>query len=227
MPNAPSHAAAAGNSSVISGAYIGIWNDMDLGNTLDGFQLMQKESGRVITADILGEGMIDQIYAGGNYSIQMTLENWNAQAIEPLIWWHGNSIPGSYDYGLSNGPGQNMWDNAKPLVLYACHSTGFDAQTYDDDNNVITRATGASATNPYIDPLDMVFFKTLCQPNEQIQIDMSHKERFITLTLDIYPVANNYNETDLDPSAPTLVNRVDGCSAVRYWSATRGTAPNP
>jgi hypothetical protein len=205
---------------------------LDLGLTLDGFTLRQTNSGIDITADLAGDTILDTIYAGTMLTITVTLENWNAQAIEPMIWWHGNNDRANYEWGLSDGVGQRHWDKAAPLILYACHADGFSITTpspadpdQPDQNTIFQRSSGAKAANPHIDPLDIVFPKTLLKKDTDLDIIFSFRPRFITLTLDVFPVANTYDETAFDPTAPDLVERVTDCAAIRYFAATRGTPP--
>lgn len=228
------HAAPAGKSTVIAGSYRALWNDLDIGLTLDGFTLTQVNTGIDITADITGETVIDTIYSGTSLQVSMTLENWNAQAVEPMIWWLGNSDPTAYEWGLTNGVGQRHWDAACPLILYACQSTGGALSApADPDPSVADVATvwqhpnAANAANPNIDPLDIVFPKTLLQKDNSLDIRFSYEPRFITLTLDVFPISNQFGGTDFDPAAPDSVERVTDCSEIRYFAATRGTPPSP
>lgn len=224
------HVADPGYSNVIHGAYKGYWDDLDMGLTQDGFTLRQQETGEDITADVTGDTIIDSIFRGIRPSITMTLENWNAQAIEPMIWWHGNSVPAQYEWGLSDGVGQSKWEQAKPLILVACAAQGFSIvpAAPDPDNplaTAITNATGAAPANPTIDPLDWVAFKTILRNDQDFDIVFSNRPRFLTLTLDIYPVANQFQGSALDPTAPDSVERINECEKIRFWAATRGTAP--
>lgn len=218
------HAAAADKSTVVSGAYRALWNDLDLGLTLDGYTLRQTNTGIDITADVTGDTVLDTIYAGTQLSIQVTLENWNAAAIEPMIWWHGDSTPANYEWGLSDGVGQRHWDAAKPLILYSCHATGFAAVDTAGDT-VITPSTGAAAANPNIDPLDIAFPKTLLRKDVDIDIIFSFRPRFLTLTLDVFPISNAFEGGAFNPVNIDKVERVSGCGAIRYFAATRGTPP--
>lgn len=225
-----SHVADPGLSTVVSGAYRALWDDLDIGLTLDGYTLRQNNSGIPITADITGDTIIDTIYSGTILTLTMTLENWNAQAIEPMIWWHGAADRANYEWGLSDGVGQRYWDAAKPLILYACQSTGFEitpdpADPENPQQTVIQNATGATAANPNIDPLDIVFFKTILKSDIDLDILFSFRPRFLTVTLDVYPVSNSFNGTALDPTAPDQVERINDCTKIRYFAATRGQGP--
>jgi hypothetical protein len=165
-------------------------------------------------------------------TITVTLQNWNAQAIEPMIWWHGASDRANYKWGLSDGVGQRHWDAAKPLILRACHSTGFvqtpdpnastSTPTTQTNTDITSWSTAAAAANPTIDPLDIVFPKTLLKKDSQLDILFSFRPRFLTLTLDVFPISNQYNGTDWDPGAPDLVSRISDCTKIRYFAATRG-----
>ena len=227
-----SHTAPAGKSTVIAGSYRALWNDLDIGLTMDGFTLTQVNTGIDITADITGETVIDTIYSGTSLQVSMTLENWNAQAMEPMIWWRGANNRAAYEWGLTDGVGQRHWDAAAPLILYACQGEGFAVTpspanpSIDDVDTTITPSTGANAANPNIDPLDIVFPKTLLQKDSNLDIRFSFEPRFISLTLDVFPISNGYDGTDWDEAAPDLVDRVSDCSKIRYFSATRGTPPS-
>lgn len=226
MSNAPAHAAGPGLATVISGPYKSLWDDMDMGTNLDGFTLRQSNSGIDITSDLAGDTILDTIYAGTILTVTVTLQNWNAQAIEPMIWWHGNSNPVSYEWGLSDGVGQRHWDNAKPLILHACHAVGFDSVDTAGDT-VITPSTGANPANPNIDPLDIVFPKTLLKKDTDLDIIFSFRPRYITLTFDVYPISTLYEGTAWNPVNVDQVERLTDCSSIRYFSATRGTPPAP
>ena len=225
------HVADAGKSTVVSGAYRALWDDLDVGLTLDGFTLRQSNSGIDITADITGDTVIDTIYSGTILTVTMTLENWNAQAIEPMIWWHGASTRAAYEWGLSDGVGQRHWDAAAPLILYGCQSVGFSVTptpgnlAVADVPTVITPSTGALASNPTLDPLDIVFPKTLLKKDTDLDIIFSFRPRYLTLTLDVFPVSNKFNGTDWDTDAPDLSERINDCTQIRYFAATRGQGP--
>ena len=225
------HVADPGLSSVVSGAYRALWDDLDIGLTLDGYTLRQSNSGIDITSDITGDTVIDTIYSGTILTITMTLENWNAQAIEPMIWWHGAADRANYEWGLSDGVGQRHWDAAAPLILYACQSTGFAVTpspgdlTVDDVATVITPSSGSTAANPTIDPLDIVFPKTLLKKDTDLDIVFSFRPRYLTLTLDVFPVSNSFDGTAWDPTAPDSTERISDCTKVRYFAATRGQGP--
>lgn len=225
------HVADPGLSTVVSGAYRALWDDLDIGLTLDGYTLRQTNSGIDITADITGDTILDTIYSGTILTITMTLENWNAQAIEPMIWWHGASTRSAYEWGLSDGVGQRHWDAARPLILYACQSTGFSltqpANPDPDtpDATVFQHASAAEASNPTIDPLDIVFPKTLLKKDTDLDILFSFRPRYLTLTLDVFPISNMFDGTAFDETAPDSVERVNDCSKIRYFAATRGQGP--
>lgn len=225
------HTAPAGKSTVIAGSYRALWNDLDIGLTMDGFTLTQVNTGIDITADITGETVIDTIYSGTSLQISMTLENWNAQAMEPMIWWMGANDRNTYEWGVTDGVGQRHWDAAAPLILYACQGYGFAVDpspadiTVADVDTLITPTVGAKPSNPNIDPLDIVFPKTLLQKDSNLDIKFSFEPRFISLTLDVFPISNNYDGTLWSPDAPDSVDRVSDCSKIRYFTATRGTPP--
>lgn len=218
------HAAGPGLSREVHGAYIALWNDLELGNALDGYTMRYSTFGFDIQSDIAGESLLDSIYTGMQLSVTTTLQHWNAGAIEPMIWWHGDRDPSAYEFGLTDAIGRSMWDAARPLILYSCHATGFDA-TDVDGNTTITPSTGASAANPYIDPLDIVFMKAILRKDEQVEIALNHRPRYLTLTLDVLPISNSFGGSAFDPTAPDSVERVSGCEKIRYFAATRGTAP--
>lgn len=229
MP-AGSQVANPGEGTVIMGAYKGLWNDLDIGNTLDGFRFNCSESAIPIVSDITGSIVVDELHTGINLSITMVLQHWNAQAIEPMIWWHGNSVPADYEWGLTDGAGQSKWEAAKPLILYACDATGFALAGTSETPSTITPSTGASASNPYIDPLDITFFKAILQKDQNLEIQLANQPRFLELTLDIFPVANATlvgSEVDeFDPALPDAVIRPNGCGKLRFFHATRGASPS-
>ena len=154
--------------------------------------------------------------------VSFTLENWNAQAVEPMLWWQGNSSPADYEWGLSDGVGQRHWDQAAPLILYACNSTGFSVTSPTTANpslpDVTTAFDHATANDqlkaPYIDPLDIVFPKTLLQKDSNVDIRFSYEPRFITLTLDVFPIADSYQGTEFDETAPDNVERITDCDKI-------------
>ena len=228
-----SHVADFGYSNVVAGSYQATWNDLDIGLTIDGFTLSQSNSGIDITSDITGETVIDTIYSGTVLSITMTLQNWNAQAVEPMIWWMGNGAPTQYEWGLTNGVGLSQWDAAKPLLLNACNTVSFNNPPpesvnadVDDQSSAFTPSSQASVRNPYIDPLDIVFPKTILRKDSNIDILFSFRPRFLTLTLDVYPVSNDTtSQDDWVYTTPDVVKRVSGCTNIRYFAATRGLGP--
>ena len=227
------HSAPAGMSQIITGGYRALWDDLDVGLTLDGFRLLNQTTGEDITSDITGDIPVDGIHTGVTVQVVMTLQHWNAKAIEPMIWWHGNSNPASYEWGLTDGVGQRLWDNAKPLILYSCQGTGFSITPNNPNpeapaNTTITPSTGAASLNPNIDPLDIVFFKTLLAPNTNIDLLFSSTApRYVPITLNVFPVSNTINGLPLDPNSPDSVERITDCDKFRFFSATRGTPPAP
>lgn len=205
----PYHAAPSGASSVVAGAYRSTWNGFDLGLvSVDGHQLRYQNSAIPITADITGETVVDMIHTGTVPTITMTLQNWNAAAVEMLTWWMGTGVGlDNYKWGVTDGVGLNMFNYAKPLVLTACH---FDAALNDGDG-------GAAVANPTIDPLTITFYKTILAPNQDLEILLSHRPRFITVTLQILPVT-----VTLEGSGPAYtVSRVTSCSRITFWDALR------
>lgn len=224
------HVADAGLSTVVAGAYRALWDDLDIGLTVDGYTLRQTNTGIDITADITGDTVIDTIYSGTILTLTMTLENWNAQAIEPMIWWHGASNRATYEWGLSDGVGQRHWDAARPLILYGCQTTGFSIIPNPGDPEApaattITNATAATAANPTLDPLDIVFPKTLLKKDVDLDVLFSFQPRYLTLTLDVFPISNTAGGTAWDPTAPDTAERLNDCTKIRYFAATRGQGP--
>lgn len=225
---AGSQVAAPGEGTIIQGGYKGLWNDLDLGITLDGFKINHSEQAVPIVSDLTGSAMYDDISTGIQMSVSMVLQHWNAQAIEPLMWWHGNSNPANYSWGSTDGPGQSHWLAAKPLILYACNAQGF-AWEDTDGNTVVTDPTApaANSANPYIDPLDIIFYKTLLRKDENLEILLSTTQpRFIELTLDVYPVSGQFDGSALNRNQPDRVERPNECGRLNYFSATRGASPS-
>jgi hypothetical protein len=193
-------AAPNGQSSIVAGSYLATWNGLDLGLVaVGGYTLRYRNSSIPITADIAGESKIDGIYTGTRPSISMVLNNWNAAAVEPLIWWVGTQNGYvNYEFGKTNGVGLKEFDAAKPLVLTACHQSG----------------GSATEANPTIDPLSITFFKTLLSPDTDVDIIFSHQPRFLSLTLDIMAVS-------VTGSEQPVISRVNNCGAISFWSALR------
>lgn len=195
--------AAAGLSQVIAGAYTAVWNGLDIGQvTTDGYKMRYRTGGYDITADTTGEGtVVDSIYNGLSMTIDFVAEHWNAQAIEQLLWWFGNT-GASYSWGRTDGVGMRMFDAAKPLVLTACHidGTGLDALP----------------SNPYIDPLDITWPRAILAPNQDIEFLMSTKPRFLPISVMVFPV-----DTGFSPATPTTSERVSNCSNMIYFVSTR------
>lgn len=203
----PLKTAPAGMSSVISGAYRSTWGGWDLGLiSTDGQQLRVRNTSIPITADITGDTVVDMIHTGTLPTITMTLQNWNAQAVEPLTWWmgFGDGIA-AYEWGVTDGVGQKMFDYAKPLVLTACHyQTG--------------EVSGPLASNSTIDPLSVTFYKTILAPDNDIETLFSHRPRFVTVTLQILPVTLIEGES---PNDPPVVTRASSCDKMRFWTSIR------
>jgi hypothetical protein len=229
-----SHVAARGKSTVVSGSYRAYWDDLEIGQVLDGFVLRQTNSGIDITSDATGDTITDTIYSGTTYTVSFTLQNWNAQAVEPMISWFGAEPRADYEWGLSNGVGQRHWDAAAPLILVACHAEGWgivpsvttNEMDDPDVNTTLDRTMTAKASNPNIDPLDIVFPKTLLKKDVDIDILFSFRPRYLTITLDVFPIANTDDAgSAFKPLEPDKVARVSDCSKIRYFSATRGQGP--
>lgn len=196
-------AAPAGESSVVSGSYRVTWAGLDLGTVGNqGINLRYRNTSIPITADITGETVIERINSGTNASITMVLQDWNAQGLEAMIWWMG-TLKGlaSYSFGDVQSVGVKQWAVAQPLVLAACNL------------NVTNQpGSGASPVNPTIDPLSITFFKTLLADDQDIDILFSFRPRFVTVTLDIYPVQRASGNTIIQPK---------GCDDMVLWEALR------
>lgn len=191
-----------GQSSTITGPYNGTWNAMDLGLTETGFRIFHTNSGRDITSDMFGETVIDKIYTGTVVSVAFTLINWNAQAIEPMMWWMGDDAAQGYDWGRVYNIGQKHFDRARPLVLNSCFG--------------ISAAAIQGSPNPLADPVDITFPKTLLRPNEQIETLFSGTQpRHLDLVLDVFPYTFDSQE------GGGAIIRPNACSAFSFFSATR------
>lgn len=191
-------AAPAGESSVVSGSYRVTWAGLDLGTVGNqGINLRYRNTSIPITADITGETVIERINSGTNASITMVLQDWNAQGLEAMIWWMG-TLKGlaSYSFGDVQSVGVKQWAIAQPLVLAACNV----------NNGVV------SPVNPTIDPLAITFFKTLLADDQDIDILFSFRPRFVTVTLDIYPVQRAADNTIIQPKF---------CEDMVLWEALR------
>lgn len=191
-----------GESSTITGPYTGTWDSLDLGLTETGFRLFHTNSGRDITSDMFGETVIDKIYTGTVVTLSFTLINWNAQAIEPMMWWMGDDDTEGYEWGKIYNIGQKHFDRAKPLVLNSCFG--------------ISAAAIQNSNNPLADPVDITFPKTLLRPNEQIETLFSGTQpRMLDLVLDVFP----YTIGSEGEGSPII--RPASCSAFSFFSATR------
>lgn len=196
-------ALAAGASSVVSGPYLATWDALDLGHvTPDGFEIITNTTAYDIAADITGEGtIIDQILSGVSIMVRFTLEHWNAQGVEAMLWWFGEQAAG-YKWGKINGPGLRFFDAARPLVLTACHSS--------------MGALVADGPNQTIDPIDITFPKAILKGNEETRLLLASRPRFIPVTLQIFPV-----DSAQYVLAESEAARVDNCQDMLFWDATR------
>lgn len=233
MAGPRSQIANHGEGTVVVGAYHALWDDLDVGSTVDGFTVNSATTAIPITSDSTGTTIVDEIHTGLNMTISMVLQHWNAQAIEPMIWWHGNSRPVDYEWGTTDGVGQSRWAAAKPLILYACDAVGFansvgelDAGDIPQDAaTTITRPTGASVRNPFIDPLDMIFYKTILRKDENLEIILANRPRYLPITLEVMPV-KRLTGTDFTPNTPDNELRPNGCGRMAFFNATRGASPS-
>lgn len=200
--------APANQSSVVAGAYRATWGGLDIGLVdMNGFDLRYGSSSIDIQSDITGETVTDSIHTGIRPTITMTLQHWNAQAVEAMTWWFG-TLRGfdDYQWGETDGVGLNEWEAAQPLILTACHV-----------------ADGvASQANPTIDPLSIIIYKTILQSDADISIALSHRPRFITVPLKIMPV-----NVDGSVWPNVTVSRVSSCGSITYWNALRNVVAQP
>jgi hypothetical protein len=203
---------APGKSSVVSGPYVATYNGMEIGQiTPDGYELSWQNQGFEIRSDMFGEGTkLDEIYQGTSARITFTIQHWNAQAIEAMIWWMGNLTDHeNFQFGHIKTVGASQWDQAKVLVLESCFSSELEFPLGD------STVLGDNVPNNKIDPLDITFPKTLLANGEAVRFLMSSRPRFIPITLDIYPVAPLVNNDYYDVARPSA------CSSLVYWEATR------
>jgi hypothetical protein len=208
---------AAGESSVVAGAYKASWNGLDIGDiTPDGYELSWQPASFDIYSDAYGEATkLDSIYQGMSLSLSFTIQHWNARAVEQIIWWMGNQgDPAGYKFGTVGGAGLRHWDAAKPLLLESC--------ALDDMG-----ALPATAANQTIDPLDITFPKALLSNDQAVRMLMAgSRPRYIPITMEIFPVApTESGETYLDPAD---ASRPAGCSDIVFFDATRNAIqPTP
>lgn len=200
--------AAPGLSSSIVGPYRGTWDGLDLGLTSDGFRIFHTNTGREITSDMFGDGtVLDRIYTGTTVTLSFTLIHWNAQAVEPMMWWMGNSAV--YDWGKVDKIGVKQFDRARPLVLTSCFGP--------------TAGVIQNSMNPTADPVTITFPKTLMRPNAQIESLLSGTQpRLLDIVLDVYPINGAVSLNDVNDSDAL---RPSECGNLRYFFATRNPEP--
>lgn len=214
--------ATTGKSQVVSGAYKCTYEGLDMGLSQEGFTLNTRVSGQNIKADIAGEAIIDSLYRGIEMSISFTLNNWNAEAVQHLLWWFGDTqdfaVPDTPTrvrgrWGSTERVGLSAWDYAKPLELISCALAGAPDYAVADD------LAGADSYTKLqtITPEAMIFPRALLRQDEQYSLLFSSMARYVTLTLDIFPV-----KYIVDPQAEITEGkyyRITDCDKMTYFVA--------
>lgn len=218
--------ANSGKSQVVSGAYKSLYEGLDMGLSRDGFTLNTRVMGEDIRADIAGDAIIDSLWQGLEMSVSFTLNNWNAEAVQHLLWWFGDTqdvtdpdIPVRVRgrWGSTQRVGLSAWDYAKPLELISCALAGDpDYVNIDDDDTYNRLAT--------ISPEAIIFPKALLRKDENYSLLFSSKPRYVTLTLDIMPV--NFIETPATIIAGEYT-RLTSCNRMTYFIAQFPVAGQP
>jgi hypothetical protein len=207
-------------SQVVSGAYKANYEGLDMGLSQAGFTLSQRTMGQSITSDITGDAEVDHLWQGVQMSVSFVLNNWNAEAVQHLLWWFGDTLsdtdlaagkPGKQirergRYGSVQRVGLSAWEYARPLELVSCQLETPDYINMDDDTAYDNLAT--------ISPEAIIFPKAILRKDDNYDLLFSSKARFVPLTLDILPV--NFIETPADIIASTFTRPV-GCSRMTYF----------
>lgn len=108
--------------SFIAGRYTAVWNSLALGQTADGFRLSHSFFERLITGDAYAEAPQDSIYRGAEMTGQCRLIEYNAAAVQTLMWPVSATL---YDMGTIGKLAVNSGSGglAKALVLTAVSGT--------------------------------------------------------------------------------------------------------
>lgn len=208
-------------SQVVSGAYKANYEGLDMGLSQAGFTLSQRTMGQSITADISGDAEVDHLWQGVQLSVSFVLNNWNAEAVQHLLWWFGDTLSETDldanlvgkqirergRYGSTRRIGLSAWEYARPLELISCELAGSpDYTEMDDDTTYNVLET--------ISPEAIIFPKAILRKDENYDLLFSSKARFVPLTLDIMPV--NFIETPADIIASTFL-RPTSCARMTYF----------
>lgn len=171
--------------TIHSGSYRGTWNSLSLGLVLDGFNMSYANRARKLTTDGLGDTALDYLHAGQDMFVDFVLQEYDAAAVQTLIW-HQNAV-----FGMADRAGYSLWERAKTLVLTAC--------------------TGASnPTTPV--PATATFFKTILAPDFDVSIALANRERYIPVRLLVLPV-HAQQGTANDPTTTPSVYTSGGAYA--------------
>lgn len=100
---------------IVSGAYSGIWNALEIGNIgIGGYKLRYNYSRRDVNFDAVGNVPVDVLFTGLNMFVDFILMQYHKPAVATMTWpWHviRGTVPPA---------GQALWSLARPLVLTAC-----------------------------------------------------------------------------------------------------------
>lgn len=99
----------------IAGPYTATWNGSALGHTENGFALRVSSAAELITADAYGDSVLDGVYRGGNYFVQVVGLEYSS-ALTAAFWPYGA-------FGVHGQAGRLMTAIAAPLVLTATAGT--------------------------------------------------------------------------------------------------------
>lgn len=78
----------------VSGPYSATWDSNDLGNTMEGFRIVQSVSKQTLIVDAYGDSVIDGVYRGGNVSVILTAVDWAKIETAGCLFPYGDGVPG-------------------------------------------------------------------------------------------------------------------------------------
>jgi hypothetical protein len=144
-----------------TGRYTAVWNALAVGQTQEGFRISHQYMKRLIQGDKFGETPQDAVMRGMEVLVEARLLEWDAAAIQTLIFPYSNGYVvnsiGKLDVGGSM---------AKPFILTAME------------------------TNPGPTPASQTLGQAILQENFPVNLLFGPDLRDIPIRLRCYPFAN-------------------------------------
>lgn len=148
----------------ISGPYKATFDGKNLGKVQDGFRLVFTSSAHPVRGNNLAMTEQDAIYQGGSCFLSFILSEYNAPAVEKLIW------PFDEKLGFLGKLGRRFFKFSKRILL----------ERIDPDKNSQDKKTNAS-------PKQLWANKAVLAPGFPLELLLASRPRVVPIRLQLFP----------------------------------------